>query len=474
VTPRTIRRTSTGLWTMTLVAVTLLVGLYGCASAPSIDPVEARAIAKEAYIYGYPVIENYKVLYANTFDPSSPEYKAPFNTVFSDARVYTPADKTVVTPNSDTPYSFLWMDLRAEPIVLTVPAMDSNRYFSIQLIDLYTHNFAYIGTRTTGNGGGTYMLAGPAWKGETPEGIDLVIPCETELALAIYRTQLFSPSDLDQVKQIQDGYKAMPLSAFLGIEAPAPAPAVDWPALKPGLTDSLAFFGYLNFLLHFAPAHPSEQELLTRLARIGVKTGAPFDTQRLSTELKQALEAGMADAWKDFAALQEQINAGQYNSGDMFGTREFLKNNYLFRMAGAKIGLYGNSREEAMYPLYLSDADGQPLDASSTQYPLRFEKGQAPPAAAFWSLTMYDGRTQLLIDNPLNRYLINSPMLPDLKRDKDGSVTIYIQKDSPGAGKESNWLPAPDGPFYVVLRLYLPKPEVFDGTWAQPPIQKAG
>jgi hypothetical protein len=168
----------------------------------------------------------------------------------------------------------------------------------------------------------------------------------------------------------------------------------------------------------------------------------------------------------------KRANAGEVTSGDIFGTREFLKNNYLYRFAGAKLGLYGLSREEALYPPYFVDAQGEKLDGTKHAYLLRFEKGQLPPAGAFWSFTMYDGPTQFLVANPLNRYLLNSTMLDSFHYGADGSLTFYVQKDSPGTNLELNWLPAPDGPFYLIMRIYLPKPEVLNGTWKQPLLQR--
>lgn len=189
-----------------------------------VSPDEARAIAKEAYIYGFPVVDNYRIQYAYFVNTKNPEYKAPWNHIWNSARLFSPADKAIQTANSDTLYSMVGADLRAEPLVLTVPAMEKDRYFSVQLIDYYTQNFDYIGTRTTGNGGGTFLLAGPDWKGETPKGIDKVFRSETELAFPGYRTQLFNPDDIDNVKKVQAGYKVQTLSAFLGQAAPKPRP----------------------------------------------------------------------------------------------------------------------------------------------------------------------------------------------------------------------------------------------------------
>jgi hypothetical protein len=435
---------------------------------------EARAIAKEAYIYGFPMVDNYRIMYAYFADPSNPEYKNPYNQIKNMPQVYTPEDKAVQTPNSDTPYSMVGLDLRAEPVVLTVPPVEEGRYFSVQLIDLYTHNFDYIGSRATGNGGGSFLLASPGWKGEAPKGITKVIPVETQLALAVYRTQLLQPSDLDNVMKVQAGYKAQTLSAFLGQPSPQAAPKIDF--VKPLTPDeqitSPEFYNILNFGLKFCPTHPSEKDLMARFAKIGVGAGLRFDPAKLAPEMKQAIEAGMADGWQALAELQKRVDAGEVTSGDMFGTREYLKNNYLYRFAAAKLGIYGNSKQEAMYPILSVDEAKEKLDGAKHRYALRFAPGQLPPANAFWSLTMYEFPASLLVANPLNRYLINSPMLPELKRDADGGLTIYFQHESPGKDKESNWLPAPKGPFWVILRLYWPKNEALDGRWTAPPVNK--
>jgi len=187
-----------------------------------ISAAEARAIAKEAYIYGYPMVDGYRIQYGYFVDKTDPEYKGQWNEIHNIPRVYTPEDKAVQTPNSDTPYSFLGADLRTEPLVLTVPEIPEGRYYSIQFIDAYTFNFAYAGSRTTGNEAGSIMLAGPNWKGEKPQGIKKVIRSETEINTLIYRTQLFNPADLDNVKRIQSEYKVQPLSQFLGQPAPPP------------------------------------------------------------------------------------------------------------------------------------------------------------------------------------------------------------------------------------------------------------
>jgi hypothetical protein len=365
------------------------------------------------------------------------------------------------------------MDLRTEPMVLTVPKIEKKRYFSVQLVDAYTHNFAYVGSRTTGNDGGSYLIAGPNWKGDTPEGVAAVIRSETEFVFGAFRTQLFNPADLDNVKKVQAGYKVQPLSAFLGQTPPEAAPPIDFikPLTPEAQRTSIEFYNILDFVLQFCPTVPSEQDLMARFARIGVGGGKSFDASRLSPEMRTAIEQGMADALADLAALQKRIDAKEVTSGQMFGTRDFLKNNYLYRMGAAVNGIYGNSEAEAIYPVLALDNEGQKLDGSH-RYTLHFAPGQLPPVNAFWSLTMYRMPEILLVDNPIDRYLLNAPMLPQFTRDADGGLTLYIQNESPGKAKESNWLPAPKGWFMVVMRLYWPKEEALSGKWVAPQLQR--
>lgn len=442
--------------------------------ATEASPDELRELIKEAYIYGFPMVDSYRIQNSYFVDPANPEYKGAWNEVHNVARVFTPQDKAIQTPNSDTPYSFLGADLRAEPLVISVPAI-RDRYYSLQFIDMFTHNFAYVGSRATGNDAGHYLLAGPKWGGDVPEGINSVIRSETDLAFVLYRTQLFGDDDLEAVKEIQAQYKVQTLSRFAGTPSP-PTPAAKFlmPLSAEAQKSSPEFFGILNFLLQFAPTHPGETALMARFAKAGIGAGKPFDVAALSPGQLQAVQAGMEDAWTTFAQYKaEQIDTGKKSSADGFGTREFLGNDYLMRMSSAVLGIYGNSKEEANYPAYFTDSEGKPLDAASNRYTVRFEPRGLPPVNSFWSLTMYELPASLLTENPINRYLINSPMEPDLIRDADGGVTLYIQHESPGKDKEANWLPAPAGPFFMIMREYWPKPEALDGTWKAPPAVRA-
>ena len=444
------------------------------AAAENVSPQEARAIAKEAVVYGFPMVDSYRIQHAYFVDPANPEYKGAWNQIHNTARVFTPEDKAVQTPNSDTPYSMLGADLRSEPLVLTVPAVDKGRYYSLQFIDLYTFNFAYVGSRATGNGAGRYLLAGPGWKGKKPAGVKDVIHSETELALVVYRTQLINPTDLDNVKRVQAGYGVQPLSQYLRKSAPPAPGAIEF--MKPLTPDeertSLKFFQQLNFVLQFAPPVPSEKELRARLRKLGIGASKRFDPDALPPEIQKAMIDGMADAWASFAEFKRgMIDTGKVSSADCFGTRAVLKDNYMARMTGAVLGIYGNSKAEALYPLYFVDGERQKLDGQN-RYTLRFAPGQLPPVNAFWSLTAYEQPASLLYANPLNRYLINSPMLPGLRRDADGGLTLYLQNESPGKDKEANWLPVPKGPFSAALRLYWPKESALSGAWKAPPMQR--
>ena len=398
----------------------------------------------------------YSTLYEFSVDNGNPQYKGPFNSILNVARVFTPDDTAFVTPNSDTPYTFIGPDLRAEPMVLTVPAMEKNRYFVFQMMDLYTFNFDYVGSRTTGNNGGDYLIAGPNWKGPTPKGITKVIRSETQLVNVVGRTQLFNPDDLDKVKKIQAGYKLRPLSEYLGRPAPPPAPEMNWiRPIKPAeQSKSLEFFNQLAFLLQLTTVNPAEATLRKRFESIGIIPGKPFDTASLSDTRKTALLNGMADGQKEIDAYRTSLGG---NSADLFGSRAFLKNNYLKRATGTQVRSAPIRKTRRSIRFNDKDSEGKPLDGSSGRYVLRYANGKFPPVNAFWSLTMYGLPNQLLVKNPIDRYLVNSPMLPNLKRDPDGGLTIYIPNKSPGADREANWLPAPKGRFMMAARYYWPK-----------------
>jgi hypothetical protein len=471
----------TTMKTRTMLAATLVSALaFTSVRAADITPAETKAIAEEGFIYGLPIVMNYAVMYEYAVDRDSGQFKAPFNQINNEARVFTYKDTAIITPNSDTPYSVVWTDLRAEPIVLSVPAVEKKRYYSVMLCDGNTFNYGYIGQRATGPEPGDYLVAGPDWKGETPAGIKKVFHSTTQFSLVAYRTQLFNPEDMPNVVKIQAGYKVQPLSRYLNQPAPPAAPAINFPKINSEMVKT-GFFDYLDFALQFAPAGPEEKDIRAKLASLGIGAGKKFDFTALSPEQKAAVVAGMKDGE---AKIEQYLESGQKNIngwkvGSLFGDSAFYNGNWLKRAAAAKGGIYGNDAVEAMYPMTKTLANGEPLDGSKHKYTLTFAAGQFPPVNAFWSVTMYDGKTQFLIKNPIDRYLINSPMLPKMKKNADGSLTLYIQKDSPGKDKEANWLPAPNDLIYLVMRLYWPKaepPSILppgEGTWKPPGVVKA-
>jgi hypothetical protein len=354
----------------------------------------AKDIAEAGFIYGLPIVMNYAIMYEYAVDRNSGQFKAPFNQLKNEPNVFTYKDTAVVTPNSDTPYSFVWMDLRAEPVVLSVPAVDPKRYYSVMLCDGNTYNYGYIGSRATGHAAGDYMVVGPDWKGATPPGIKKVFRSSTQLSLAGYRTQLFNPEDLDNVKKVQAGYKVQTLSAYLNQPAPQRAPAIDFPKIDKELVKT-NFFEYLDFALQFAPAEANETEIRAQLARIGIGPGKTFNFKELSLEQKLEIGLGMKEGERkvDEAVANVGKSINGWRVASLPGDSAHYNGDWLKRAAAAKAGIYGNDAEEATYPITRIDSDGQTLDGSQHNYTLTFPPGQQPPVNAFWSLTMYDGKS---------------------------------------------------------------------------------
>lgn len=458
----------------------LFAGCGADDAAPGgITAEDARDIASEAFVYGFPAVMGYKTMYSYIVDTESPEYKGGFNELGCQARLFTPDDTAIVTPNADTPYCMGWWDLRAEPLVLTVPAMEPGRYYSFQLIDLYTHNFAYVGTMTTGNDAGTFLIAGPGWEGEAPVEFDDVIRSETDLIFNVTRTQMFDADDIVRVGAIMDDYSLQPLSAFLGTEAPEQPAIPEFPKWVEGVQFDERLFAYLDFMMDImVEPLEGEEALWERLAKIGIGPGTDFDFDTLPEDIQLALVEGTKEGFAQIGQFALEVTQDPMASAKVFGTREFLQQSavesfghetpYLVRATAGHVGLYGNSAAEAIYPTYMTDSQGNGFDASESDYTLTFAADQLPPVKAFWSLTMYDGATQLFVRNPLERYLLNSTMLDDFTYEDDGSLVLHVSTTSPDGDLENNWLPAPDGPFYMVLRLYGPEEAALKGTWTSP------
>ncbi|MDR5763130.1 DUF1254 domain-containing protein [Caballeronia sp. LZ035] len=449
------------------LALSLLFLATNAYSQAATSADDARSIAKDAYIYAYPMLYNYKTMYEQAINPKSKAYVGGFGKFRNYAKPYGPENTDIVTPNNDTPYSWAWLDLRREPWVLSVPAIPDNRYYVFQWIDLFTYNFAYVGSRTTGDGAGHYLFAGPHWTGDTPKGIDKVFRSETDFILTLGRTALNGPDDIKQMQAIQKQYRLTPLSAFECSSAPRPAPKGSFPVWNEVRVTSIDFIAYLNFLLQFTqPTAPSEVELMQRFAKIGIAPGKRFDASALPPDLKQGIEAGVADGKAALADAEKHTTS----SYDLFGTREDLNGDYLKRAVAAAMGIYGNTKEEAVYVGTRLNADHQQL-VGSQPYIIHFDKKDLPPARFFWSMTMYDLPGRHLVANAIKRYSIGD-RTRGLKYNTDGSLDIYVQQASPGADKESNWLPAPHGPYDLIARIYGPGETVFDGSWKFPVPQK--
>lgn len=453
-----------------LMAASALILGAGCTSTPtipaaSISPAEAKAIAKEAWLYAYAPIQGYQTMYNQTLNPQFPGYVGGFNRFRHYARAFTPADTDIVTPNNDTPYSWAWLDLRAEPMVVSLPAVAAPRYYVNQWFDLYTHNFAYTGVRSTGREAGNYLFVGPRWKGEVPKGITKVFRAETDIVGTLTRTQLNGADDIPAMQAVQAQFRIIPLSQFAGTPAPAALPPVKGPAWDKASAEGIGFIGYFNSLLPYMPAVASEKAQFERFAKIGIAPGKPFDPASLSPEMRSAIEDGVKEASGELA----RTALAETDSKDMFGTREALGSNYVMsRSIGAMLGIYANSKEEAMYASQQTGPDGKVPDGNR-KWMIRFPAGQLPPVNEFWSITMYKLPERLLVDNAINRYSIGG-RTPGLKQNPDGSLDIYLQSDNPGPDKASNWLPTPKGPFFFAARFYGPRASLLDGSWKLPPM----
>lgn len=456
--------------TLIVIAASLLVTILAAgnafAEANSVSIDKAQALYEKAYIYALPINMSYKTMYAYAIDEGGANFKAPFNQIKNTARVYGPKDTAVVSANSDTPYSLLWMDLRAEPVVVCVPKIDKKRYYSAMFQDMSTNLLPYMGTRTTGSDGSCSMVAGPAFKGDAPKGIHQTIQSKTDFVISVIRTQLFSADDLDKVKEVQKGYLVKTLSDFTKTGAPAKAARINFPKWDEKAATGDNFISFLNFNLQHIQPSKYEKGLLKELQAIGVGPGMEFDVTKLSDDQKKALSAGITSAKKKIDQKVSEL------PGPLGYTEKNYGDDWLKRAAVTQLGWGANSEKEALYPNLAKDADGNALDGSKGKYTLTFGKNALPPVNAFWSLTMYDGKTQLMIENPLNRYLLNSTMIGKMKKNDDGSLTLYFQKDAPDNALKTNWLPAPDGPFYMLMRLYWPKKDILDGTWKPPVVKK--
>ena len=455
-----------------LLAALASASVRAQSTTTAISEAEARAIATDAYLYFYPLVtmELTRKQLVNT--PSSAGMGGPMNS-FDNIPTFPTADmRTVVRPNFDTLYSSAWVDLTREPMVISAPNTNG-RYYLLPMLDMWTDVFASPGWRTTGTKAANFLLVPPKWNGQVPAGMTR-IDAPTPYVWIIGRTKTDGPQDYEAVHAIQKDYKITPLS---GWGKPAVAvkqvidPSVDIktpPKKQVDTMEGSKFFAYAGELLKLHPPHITDEPIIARLKRIGFEAGKSFDIAKLDATMRKAIDDAPAAAqklmeWKT-PTMARVVNYWSLNT-DTIGV---YGNYYLKRAIIAQQGLGANVPEDAFYPLNLGDESGKPLDGAN-KYTIRFANNEIPPAEAFWSITVYDPEG-FQVANPISRFAVSSWM--PFKRDADGSLTLYFQNENPGSDRQSNWLPAPKGPFNLTMRLYAPKSEALTGLWNPPPVIK--
>jgi hypothetical protein len=466
--PSLLRRTLTHV----LVVITWSLVPSLTSHAESVSPEEAHAIGVDAYLYFYPLITMDLTRKQLTNVEHTEGFQAPMNS-FANIPAYPTADmKAVVRPNFDTLYSSGWLDLRKEPMVVSVPDT-GGRYYLFPMLDMWTDVFASPGWRTTGTQAENFLVTPPEWKETVPAGMQQ-IKAPTPYVWIIGRTKTDGPPDYAAVRKIQAGYKITPLSQW-GKAAETVTAKVDAsvdmktpPKIQVDTMPAAKYFAYAAELLKVNPPHITDEPIVARMKRIGIEPGKSFEFAKLSSAVQKALASAPADAqalmkWK-VPTLARVVNYWSMNT-DTMGV---YGNYYLKRAIVAQMGLGANVPEDAIYPLNLGDESGKPLDGSS-KYVLHFDKAQLPPVGAFWSITLYDSEG-FQVANALNRFAVSSWM--PFKYNVNGSLDLYFQNESPGAGKKANWLPAPKGAFNLTMRLYAPKGDALTGKWNPPPVVK--
>lgn len=435
---------------------------------------EIEAIAEEAYIMAYPMMENYKTMEQSVRSGSSKRKLQPFNWLLNNSQLLGPEFTQIVAPNHDTVYSSTWLDLKNSPQVLSIPDIPDERYYVFQLVNMYNYNFGYIGARTHGYTAGNYLIHGPDWVGKVPDCIDQTFRSESRFAYLIGRTLIDGPEDREKIKIIQKGYKLEHLSQFENqIESLAQTQTPDFKPYDVQKSLSAEFIDYFNIILGQSAIHPDDQSKINKFSRIGVVPGKTFVINELSEQKRQAIERGIRSAIKKIKSKVKEIGLrlnGWNILMDSHGPREIMASRPLVNAAGAMAALYGNDKEEASNFACFVDQDGQELDASKYDYRIRFEKGAFPPVKAFWSITMYRLPEFLLVKNPIDRYTIGDRTL-NLIYEEDGSLEIVIRNETPKPEFGKNWLPAPNGPFVLALRNYWPDMNRFS-KFTPPAIQR--
>ncbi|WP_223521156.1 DUF1254 domain-containing protein [Pseudomonas sp. GL-B-19] len=461
---------------LTAVALTLAAAaVFPLASQaqPKVTPEEAHAIGVEAYLYFYPLLtmDITRKQFTN-IEPGKEFGKGPMN-MFVSVPEYPPVSfRGVVRPNFDTLYSIAWLDLTKEPLVISAPDT-AGRFYLLPMLDMWSDVFASPGWRTTGTQASQFLVTPPGWTGTVPVGLSH-LPAPTTFVWIIGRTKTDGEADYAAVHKIQAGYTVTPLS-LLGKKAEPVTvkidPTVDMktpPKIQVDTMSAANYFAYAAELLKMNPPHLTDQPILAQMQRIGIEVGKSFNIEALDPAVKAALQTAPEEAqtlmkWK-VASLAPVVNGWSMNT-DTMGV---YGNYYLKRAIVAQVGLGANLPEDAIYPLNMGDDQGKPLDGAN-KYVLHFDKGEAPPVNAFWSITLYDPEG-FQVGNTLNRFAVSSWM--PFKTNADGSLDIYFQNESPGKDLEANWLPAPKGAFNLTMRLYGPKSEALTGKWSPPPVKR--
>ncbi|MCU1717064.1 DUF1254 domain-containing protein [Pseudomonas sp. 5P_3.1_Bac2] len=446
------------------------------AQAAAYDQEQFKTLARDVYMYAYPLVVMDLTMRQSTNvpDANTTARRAPINQ-FAHYREYPSAEaKEVVRFNFDTLYSLAWLDVSKEPMILSLPD-SQGRYYLAPLLDMWTDVYAVPGTRTTGNKAGNYAITAPGWKGELPAGVE-EIKSPTSLTWLITRILTNGPADYANVHQFQDHLKITPLSLWGTDYTPPVKQPVDAtidnktpPQHQINAMDGVQVLTRFAQLLKTHQPHANDYPILHRMRALGLEPGKDFDTSRFSPEQLQVLrDAAKASQQEIFDAISS-ASMGKYKNGwnwaDNLGT---YGTNYRLRALVALAGLGANPPEDAIYPNNFRDANGKPYSGKN-DYVLRFEPGQLPPAGAFWSLTLYD-HEGFQVSNPINRFALGS--YDKFKYGEDGSLELYLQNKAPAKDKENNWLPTPEGNFQLTLRLYLPKPEVLDGSWSAPAVKQ--
>jgi hypothetical protein len=444
--------------------------------APATGPIteqEARALGIEAYLYLYPLVTmDVTRRQMTSLAPDADRAAGPMN-VFAHMRAFPDAAaRAVVRPNFDTLYSIAWLDLTAEPMILSVPDTEG-RYYLLQLTDMWTDVFAAPGKRTSGTAAGHFGVVPPGWVGSLPPDVE-PIRAPTPYVWIVGRTQTNGPADFEVVHRIQDGYTLTPLSGWGRPPRPVPFepdPTVDTrtePLRQVHRMAAADFFAYAAELLKLHPPHLTDWSALARMRRIGLEAGRSFELDRLPTTVRHALADVPAEALRRLRGKMPTL--GRQANGWMVMTDNIgaYGNAYLARATTAMIGLGANQPEDAVYPLNVTDADGAPLTGEH-DYVIHFAANELPPVDAFWSVTMYDAEG-FVVDNPLGRFALGDR--DALTYAADGSLELVLQHEAPVEERMSNWLPAPRGPLGVTMRLYAPKPPVLDGTWNPPSVRR--